>query len=208
MPNRMLIWGQQDFISQAFFERVVECCHAEITLANFADAVPQSTIVKKVQCDRENAEDCRRILNAEHWTWVVDFSAWNHFHIENTVENCRFDHYTFLSGSVVDLSWPHDELFGLAQNKLWCEHLLQGATKKLLTVRPGYVVSEADGSGRFENRGSIWYWKGSQDPVQPVIHVRFLTGLMVELILKKHTGVVRAGYSVPRVSQANSQQTL
>ena len=136
-------------------------------------------------------------LNAptrKHWDSIVDFSGQSHPHIQNIISNCDFDHYTFLSSSAVDLATPGDPYFGMAQNKLWCEHLITKRAPKTLIVRPGFVVGPNDYTNRFQKDGVTWHWQGTQNPVRPLVEVGLLVNTMLQLIAIEHVGVVRAGY--------------
>ena len=157
--------------------------------------------VERLRCDRHDPAACAAALQARRFDYVVDFSGWHHAHIENIVNHCTFDHYTFFSSSAVELAWPEDEFFSMAQHKLWCEHLIQGASESVLIVRPGFVVGQYDETNRFEQRGPHWVWRGTNDAVRPLIKVEFLANVLLQLIRRKHHGIVRAGYSRPRVSQ-------
>ena len=130
----------------------------------------------------------------QHWDAIVDFSGQSHQHIQNIISNCDFDHYTFLSSSAVDLATPGDPYFGMAQNKLWCEHLITKRSPKTLIVRPGFVVGPNDYTNRFQKDGVTWHWLGTQNPVRPLVEVGLLVNTMLQLIEIGHTGVVRAGY--------------
>lgn len=202
--QRMLVLGGTHFIGRTFCERAASHSHLQLTLLNRGVTNPHLfPNFQHLICDRDDFEACRSRLVDTHWDFIVDFSGYDHSHIENIVLHCRYDHYTFLSSSAVELSWPEDELFDMARNKLWCEHLLSNASARLLVIRPGFVVGGHDSSGRFERREGVWVWRGTCDPVQPLVQVEFLTNLMLEMIVRGHTGVVRAGYAKPRVLQPN-----
>lgn len=130
------------------------------------------------------------------WDTIVDFSGQNHVQIQHIVSNCEFDHYTFLSSSAVDLAMPGDPFFSLAQNKLWCEHLVAKQSKNVLIVRSGFVVGPYDYTNRFQKDEVTWHWRGTQNPVRPVVEVELLVNMMLQLIDLGHTGIVRAGYGV------------
>ena len=204
MTQSMLVLGGTGFISRVFCERVLSRSHLQLTLLNRGLSSPQLFEgVAKLTCDRNDADACAATLEHKRWDYIVDFSGYSHAHVENVVANCRFKHYTYLSTSAVELSWPEDELFTMARDKLWCEHLLAGASPQLLVIRPGFVVGPNDKLQRFEQHDGTWVWRGTNDPVQPVVHVEILTSLMLELVARQHTGIVRAGYSKPRVLQAD-----
>ena len=130
------------------------------------------------------------------WDAVVDFSGQNHAQIEHIVSNCEFDHYTFLSSSAVDLATPGDPFFSMAQNKLWCEHLIAKYTKNLLIIRSGFVVGPHDYTNRFQKNEVTWHWRGTQNPVRPVVEVELLVNMMLQLLELGQTGIVRAGYGI------------
>ncbi|QDV23535.1 Rossmann-fold NAD(P)-binding domain-containing protein [Aureliella helgolandensis] len=202
MAARMLVLGGTNFIGRVFVERVLEQTTLEVTLLNRGVTAPDLfKTVPHLKCDRHDFNSCSTQLAGQHWNYLVDFSGHSHAHIENIVTNCRFDHYTYISSSAVELSWPEDQLFSMAQNKLWCEHLIQSACAEVLIFRPGYVVGRHDPTGRFEFRNGRWGWLGTEEPVQPVVEVEFLTNLMLVLILRGQTGIVRGGYARPRVEQ-------
>ncbi len=204
MIRNMLLLGGTGFIGSAFCRQVRSQSPYRLTLLNRGLSAPEAFAdLEQLQADRNDAAACAAALAGRHWDYVVDFCGYEHAHIENVVCHCRFEHYTFMSTSAVELSWPADELFAMAQHKLWCEHLLAGATEHLLILRPGFVVGKEDPSQRFEPSGAHWVWKGTQDPVQPVVHVDLLVSLMLELISRNHCGVVRAGYQRPRLEQAS-----
>ncbi len=202
MSGNMLVLGGTQFIGREFCQRALNLGNFRLTLLNRGLTNPHLfESVERLRCDRNDTETTAAALDGRHFDYVVDFSGWEHQHIENVVNYCSFDHYTFLSSSSVELSWPSDEFFSMAQNKLWCEHLIQGACESVLIVRPGFVVGQADESNRFEQRGPHWFWRGTQDTVRPLITVEFLVNVLLQLILRKHTGIFRAGYSRPKVSQ-------
>lgn len=191
----MLILGGTRFIGRAFCERVVHEGKFQIALLNRGVSSPELfPELERLSCDRNDREACRNGLAGRRFDCVVDFSAWQHAHIENIVTSCKFNHYTLLSSSAVDLSWPEDELFSMAQNKLWCEHLVQKTETPNLIVRPGFVVGKYDTTNRFERKSQGWVWRGTSDPVRPLIEVDFLIGMMTQLIERQQTGIVRAGY--------------
>ncbi len=194
----MLILGGTRFVGRVFCERVVHDGQFDVTLLNRGESNPELfPEVPRIVCDRDDANACRENLNGHKFDYVVDFSGWQHQHIENVTVNCQFGHYTLLSSSAVDLSWPEDELFAMAQNKLWCEHLLAKVDAPALIVRPGFVVGKYDNTDRFERKNEGWVWKGTSDPVRPLIEVDFLVGMMLQLIGRNHLGILRAGYSKP-----------
>ncbi|MCA9132257.1 MAG: glycosyltransferase [Planctomycetales bacterium] len=199
MSHRLLVLGGTHFLGRSFCECVLQHSAMQLTLLNRGQTNRDLFAEQpRLICDRNNGAACRAQLADTQWDYIVDFSGYEHQQIENIVTNCRCAHYTFISTSAVDLSGPGDELFFMAQNKLWCEHVVHNAVDKLLTVRAGYVVGHHDPSGRFEHRDGRWVWKGTEQPVQPVIEVEFLASLILQLIQLQHTGIVRAGYSQPR----------
>jgi 2'-hydroxyisoflavone reductase len=202
MLESILILGGTNFIGRAFCEHLLKTSQHQVTILNRGITNPELfPSLKRLKCDRSDAAACIRSLAGTHWNHIVDFSGYTHEHIENIVANCRFDHYTYLSSSAVELSWPDDELFEMAKTKLWCEHVLQNASDQVLIVRAGYVVGKYDYTERFEHRGGVWVWKGTGDPVQPVVDLSLLVSLLTQLIFIGHVGVVRAGYSQPRIMQ-------
>lgn len=197
----MLVLGGTRFIGRAFCEQASHQGVFQLTLLNRGLSNPDLfPDVEPIRCDRNNSDACRIALEGRRFDHIVDFSGWSHSQVENIVSHCHFQHYTFLSSSAVDLSWPEDELFSMAQDKLWCEHLIQSLELPYLIVRPGFVVGQNDDSDRFEFRDAHWVWKGTTDPVRPVVQVDFLVATMIKLIQLGHTGIVRAGYSKPRLS--------
>ena len=202
ISGHILVLGGTQFIGRVFCQRALNCGSLQLTLLNRGQSNPQLfESVERLRCDRNDLEACAAALDGRHFNYVVDFSGWQHAHIENIVSNCKFDHYTFFSSSAVELAWPEDEHFSMAQHKLWCEHLIQGASASVLIVRPGFVVGQYDKTNRFEQRGPHWYWRGTNDAVRPLIQVEFLANVLLQLIRRKQTGIFRAGYSRPRVSQ-------
>lgn len=196
----MLILGGTRFIGRVFCEKVLS--RGDYKVALLHRGVTGNDLFKSCEhlyADRNDSEQCQRVIAKRKFDFIVDFSCMNPIQFENVLAHCSCDHYTFLSSSAVDLSWPEDELFGMAQNKLWCEHLLQSACSNSLIIRPGFVVGQYDYTNRFETDGVSWYWNGTKDPVSPLITVSFLCSTMLQLINRRHTGVVRAGYDKPRV---------
>jgi 2'-hydroxyisoflavone reductase len=196
----ILIAGGTRFIGRVFCEQVIQQGKYRPVLFNRGITNPDLfSEIERIRCDRNDADACRVLLGGQAFDHIVDFSAWTHSHVENLISNCRYGHYTLLSSSAVDLSWPEDELFPMAQNKLWCEHLVQSLERPCLIVRPGFVVGKYDNSQRFERRDAGWVWKGTTDPVRPVVDVQLLVNTILQLIQRGHTGIVRAGYSKPRL---------
>lgn len=197
----MLVVGGTGFIGRAFSERMLQRGDMQLTLLNRGISGPDLFHgLDQIRCDRNHPESCRSVLNGRYFDHIVDFSGWSHLQIENIVTHCQFGHYTFISTSAVDLSWPDDQFFQMAQNKLWCEHLIQSMEMPSLIIRPGFVVGQYDTSKRFEFRDARWVWKGTSDAVRPLVHIDLLVGTMINLIQSGHTGTVRAGYTKPRLT--------
>jgi hypothetical protein len=49
-------------------------------------------------------------------------------------------------------------------------------------------------TGRFELRNEVWVWRGTDNPVRPVVTVQMLVQLLLTLLACGHTGVARCGY--------------
>jgi 2'-hydroxyisoflavone reductase len=202
MNPSMLVLGGTSFIGRVFCEQAINNGKHTLTLLNRGVTNPDLfQTVERLRCDRNDADQCAAQLAGRRFDYVVDFSGWQHEQIENVISNCRIGHYTYVSSSAVELSWPQDELFPMAQHKLWCEHLVTGACSRALVVRPGFVVGKYDSTNRFEMLGPTWVWRGSTDVVRPLVNVEFLASVMLQLIQRDHTGVFRAGYVKPRVTQ-------
>lgn len=197
----MLIVGGTNFIGRTFSERAFSFGEFQMSLLNRGKTNPGFlTTVERLLADRNDEPTCGSVLSGRHFNVIVDFSCMSVIQLENILANCSCDHYTFLSSSAVELSWPGDDYFRMAQDKLWCEQLVQSACDKALIVRPGFVVGKYDPTDRFEKRGPTWFWKGTQDEVRPIVEVELLTSLMYYLVTYRHAGIVRAGYHQPRVS--------
>ncbi len=195
--QRILVLGGTWFIGRSFCERVLMKGTMNLTLFNRGKTFPgMFPSCNRIQCDRNNTAECKRLLNGQHWDSIVDFTGNEDRQIRNILENCTCNHYTFISSSTVDLSWSGDPLFSMAQNKLWCENLLYKFVKKVLIVRPGFVCGPADYTDRFEEIDGGWYWKGTKNPVYPMIRVNLLSNLLVRLVAENRTGIVRAGYNI------------
>jgi 2'-hydroxyisoflavone reductase len=192
---RTLVLGGTAFIGRTFCEIVRVRHGASATLLNRGVTNPGLfPDLPLLRCDRNSEADCKRVLDSTHWECVVDFTAQQDHHIRNVLRYIRCDHYTLVSSSVVDLSWPTDPLFPMAQNKLWCEHLVQKYVKNVLIVRPGFVCGPNDYTSRFEQLNGQWFWKGTSKLVTPMVCADFLANLMIRLVREKRTGITRAGY--------------
>ncbi len=196
----MLILGGTQFIGRAFCEKATNLGQYRPILLNRGITNRELfTNCETLFADRNSSDECRKVLANRRFDFIVDFSCSGPTQIENVLAHCVCEHYTLISSSAVDLSWPEDELFGMAQAKLWCEHLVQSACAKCMLIRPGFVVGRHDYTNRFETDGVHWYWRGSKDLVTPLITVDLLCNTMLQLINLSHTGLVRAGYDRPRV---------
>jgi nucleoside-diphosphate-sugar epimerase len=191
------VLGGTWFIGRSFCERVLTKGTMDLTLLNRGKTFPKMfPNVRLIRCDRNNSQESKQMLRGKHWDAIVDFTGNEDQQIRNILGNCTCDHYTYISSSTVDLSWPGDPLFLMAQNKLWCETLLQRFVKNVLVVRPGFVCGANDYTDRFEELDGIWCWKGTRNPVHPMIRVELLTNLLVRLVFEERTGIVRAGYNL------------
>lgn len=161
-----------------------------------------------VTCNRDRVIGQFSQTIARHWNWIVDLNCSRHEHLEDLFGCCTFDHYSLLSSSTVDLSWPGDELFSHAQNRLWLEHIANNAAPSLLIIRTGYVVHREMTNPKMVFRGGVWLWAATEDPVQPVIDAQFLAGLIWHLAHRRHTGIVRAGYNAPRIMPSRPSATV
>lgn len=194
---RILVIGGTSFIGRAFCEALRDRSRTPFLVLNRGvtnpDALPG---IAHIPCDLEDEEQCREALAGTHWSAIVDFVSREDHHVRRVLTNARCDHYTFVSSSAVDLSWPGDEFFGMAQHKLWCEHLAQRLTPNVLVVRAGFVCGANDPSGRFEAVDGQWFWRGTRTLVSPMIRVEILVNTMSRLVRERRVGVVRAGYSL------------
>lgn len=194
----VLVLGGTAFIGRNFCEAFQDMHGIPFALLNRKRTNPSLfSNIPRIICDRNNSEECKAKLGDTRWDAIVDFSGQQDHQIRNILGVCECDHYTFVSSSAVDRSWPSDPLFPMAQNKLWCENLIERYVSKLLIIRPGFVCGRYDYTERFEEIEGIWYWKGTKNPVQPMVRVEFLARTMVKLIRERRTGIVRAGYQVP-----------
>lgn len=193
--QRILVLGGTSFIGRSFCETVRNKTDAQLTLFNRGVTNPELfPDVPRILCNRSNSEECKAKLSGTVWDAIVDFTGQDDQQIRNVLSFCRCNHYTFISSSTVDRSWPADPLFSMAQNKLWCEHLLQKYVKNLLVVRPGFVCGRYDYTDRFEELEGKWFWKGTNNLVYPMIRVEMLSNLLSRLVRERRTGIVRAGY--------------
>ena len=127
MVSRMLVLGGTSFLGRAFVELATKQLPVSVSLFNRGVTNPALfPDLPRLIADRDDRESCRQALDGTHWNYVVDFSGYHHQHIHHVTSHCRWDHYTFVSSSAVDLSHPNDDYFAMAQGKLWCEHLLSG----------------------------------------------------------------------------------
>lgn len=196
--QRLLVLGGTSFIGRSFCETIRDQHGLPFVLLNRGVTNPGLFPgVPRIHCDRNNSDECQTRLSGTTWDAIVDFTGHEDRQIRNILSNCHCEHYTFFSSSTVDLSWPTDPLFSMAQNKLWCENLLQRFVKNLLIVRPGFVCGQHDYTERFEDPDGMWCWKGTQNPVFPMVRVELLSNLIARLVKERRTGIVRAGYYVP-----------
>jgi len=193
--RRILVLGGTSFIGRNFCESMLGKSNAQLTLFNRGltnpDIFPN---LPRIVCDRNSQSECQSKLSETTWDAIVDFTGQEDQQIRNILSYCRCEHYTYISSSAVDRSWPSDPIFSMAQNKLWCEHLLKKYVKRLLIVRPGFVCGRYDYTHRFEELEGKWFWKGTRNLVNPMVRVEFLSNLLALLVREGRTGVVRAGY--------------
>jgi nucleoside-diphosphate-sugar epimerase len=195
--QRILILGGTSFIGRCFCETLQQRYALSFTQLNRGLTNPGLFPgISVLKCDRNKENECRACLESTEWDSIVDFTAQEDHHVRNILSFCRCNHYTLVSSSVVDLSWPGDPLFSMAQNKLWCETLVTRYVKNVLVIRPGFVCGKHDYTNRFESIGGQWYWKGTRNLVFPMVRVEFLVNLMARMVRDRRTGIVRAGYSV------------
>ena len=193
----LLVLGGTSFIGRNFCELFLNQSPVPFTLLNRRKTNPSAfPSVPRIVCDRNDAEECKAQLAGAHWDRIVDFSGQQDPQIRNVLDACTCNHYTFVSSSAVDRSWPGDPLFSMAQNKLWCEHLVQRYVKNLLVVRPGFVCGRYDYTNRFDEVEGMWVWKGTLSHVHPMVRVEFLCSTLLYLVQQRRTGVFRAGYTV------------
>jgi nucleoside-diphosphate-sugar epimerase len=195
--SRILVLGGTSFIGRTFCELLRDRHGQHFTLLNRGRTNPGLFAQNPVLiCDRNDSAECKAKLESTHWDAIVDFTAYDDAHIRNVLGYCKCDHYTLISSSAVDLSWPADPLFSMAQNKLWCEHLVQRFVKKTLFVRPGFVCGTHDYTQRFEEIDGQWFWRGTSNLVYPMVRADFLANLLIYFVRERKTGIVRAGYNV------------
>jgi len=195
MVKNVLVLGGTAFIGRSFCEALVQRSPIQLTLLNRGVTNPALfPSAKRLRCDRNQADQCKQVLQGTHWESIVDFTGRDDQQIRNILSNCTVDHYTYISSSAVDLSWSGDPLFSMAQNKLWCEHLVTKFASKVLIVRPGFVCGAYDYTNRFEETEGRWFWKGTREPVRPMIRAELLSNLMLRLVCEARVGIVRAGY--------------
>ena len=194
--TNLLVLGGTSFVGRNFCEHIRDFSALIPTLLNRgvtnSDLFPR---FPRIRCDRNNRDECKHQLLGTHWDCIVDFNGNEDAHIRNVLDYCTCDHYTFVSSSAVDRTWPTDTLFSMAQNKLWCEHLLQKYVTNLLVIRPGFVCGNYDYTSRFELSEGRWVWRGTQDLVYPMIHASVLSSMMMRMIVELRIGVVRCGYT-------------
>jgi nucleoside-diphosphate-sugar epimerase len=196
--QRILVLGGTSFIGRSFCETIRDKHRSPFVLLNRGITNPDLFPgIPRIHCDRNSDAECKTRLSGTSWDAIVDFTGQEDHQIRNIMSNCQCAHYTFFSSSTVDLSWPADSLFSMAQNKLWCENLLQRFVKNVLIVRPGFVCGQHDYTGRFEEADGMWYWKDTKNPVFPMVRVELLSNLVARLVKERRTGLVRAGYNVP-----------
>ena len=195
MVKNVLVLGGTAFIGRSFCEALVQRSPIQLTLLNRGITNPALfPSAERLQCDRNQADQCKKVLQGSHWESIVDFTGRDDQQIRNILSNCTVDHYTYISSSAVDLSWSGDPLFSMAQNKLWCEHLVTKFVSRALIVRPGFVCGAYDYTNRFEEAEGRWFWKGTREPVRPMIRAELLSSLLLRLVSEARTGIVRAGY--------------
>jgi len=195
MVKNVLVLGGTAFIGRSFCEALVERSSIQLTLLNRGVTNPALfPSAKRLRCDRNQADQCKQVLQGTHWESIVDFTGRDDQQIRNILSNCTVDHYTYISSSTVDLSWSGDPLFSMAQNKLWCEHLVTKFASRVLIVRPGFVCGANDYTNRFEETEGRWFWQGTREPVRPMIRTELLSNLLLRLVCEARVGIVRAGY--------------
>ncbi len=194
-PQKILVLGGTSFVGRTFCELVMRQHSFELTLLNRGltnnHLFPQ---FPRLVCNRNQEQDCKEQLAGSHWSSIIDFSGQEDQQIRNILSNCSCDHYVFLSSSAVDLSWPGDPIFDMAKNKLWCEHLVARLTPSHLMVRAGFICGEYDYTERFSQRNGLWFWRGTEHLVRPMIRSDILANTLVQSIRIQRTGVLRAGY--------------
>jgi uncharacterized protein YbjT (DUF2867 family) len=194
---RILVIGGTSFIGRAFCETLRDRSRVPFLVLNRGVTNPAALPgIPHVACDLEDEEQCREAMAGTHWSSIVDFVSREDRHVRRVLTNARCDHYTLVSSSAVDLSWPGDDYFGMAQHKLWCEHLAQRLTPNVLVVRPGFVCGRNDPTGRFETADGQWFWRGTRTLVRPMIRVELLANTIARLVRDRRVGIVRAGYSL------------
>ena len=190
----ILVMGGTGFIGRHFVETLVQRHGISVTLANRGTAPGLFPELERIAVDRENIESCRTAFASRSWDHVFDFSGTNYRRVLNCVTTLDVDHYTYLSSSAVDLATPDDPYLSMAQEKLWCEHVIRKGFDSL-AFRAAFVVGGYDNTGRFELRDPNWVWRGTGNIVRPAIEVEQLVSSMISIAFTGHCGVVRAGYS-------------
>ncbi len=200
MPEkRILVLGGTSYIGRAFCECLLRRNTGRLTLFNRGQTnATLFPLCEKIVCDRNDRSQCQEKLGGKYWDNIVDFTGFEDHHIRNILDYSKCNHYTYVSSSIVDLSFPQDPLFAIAKNKLWCECLIRKYVDLVLVVRPGFVCGENDYTCRFEEREGTWFWRNSDRPVFPMIRVEILANAMVQQVFDCHTGFIRAGYHVNR----------
>jgi nucleoside-diphosphate-sugar epimerase len=195
---RILVIGGTSFIGRAFCEALRDRFAIPFVLMNRGLTNPDLFEgVPRIRCDHDDAEQCRAALAGTAWSAIVDFIGREDHHVRNVLTSTRCDHYTFVSSSAVELSWPADLHFGMALHKLWCEQLAKRLAPNVLVVRPGFVCGAHDYTGRFEMTDGLWYWRGTRELVRPMIRVELLANMMAHHVRDRKTGLLRAGYVAP-----------
>ena len=120
-----LILGGTGFIGRHFVETAIVRPGLQLTLANRGSQRALFSELEQIQIDRDDLQRCQAVLAGRHWDHVFDFSGINYQRVLHTVATIETDHYTFLSSSAVDLATLGDPYLAMAQEKLWCEHVIK-----------------------------------------------------------------------------------
>jgi uncharacterized protein YbjT (DUF2867 family) len=193
--QKILVLGGTSFVGRTFCELVTRQHSFDLTLLNRGLTNTQLfPTVPRLICDRNREQECKQKLAGSHWSSIIDFSGQEDQQIRNVLSNCSCDHYVFLSSSAVDLSWPGDPIFEMAKSKLWCEHLISRLTSNCLIVRAGFICGEYDYTERFAQKNGLWFWRGTDHMVHPMIRSDILSNTLVQSIGVQRTGVLKAGY--------------
>lgn len=193
--RKVLVLGGTGFIGRHFVETICTTPGVVVTLANRGSGSSMFPALENLLVDRDDFNSCRQAFAGREWDHVYDFSGITDHRIAHTIATLDTEHYTFLSSSAVDLAMPNDPYLAMAKDKLWCETRVSSGFPSLI-VRAAFVVGKYDNTERFEQRFNDWVWKGTDELVRPAIEVEMLVSAMLTLGLSRHTGVVRAGYSL------------